>query len=596
MAIIYTYPVKTTPANDDLILISDSADGNKTKQVKMSSLPGSQGSGITSLGTSTSQAIGANQTFAIGNDSPITIVTSPNANRHTFGWTGQLAIAKGGTALGSVGSRDQVLTVNAAANALEYKDKDIVYLVKNTSSNSIPKGSALYVTGVNNGVTTVGLASAAASTSPACGLAYEDIAGNSDGRMILSGTIKNINTNSITNAANGAIVYLSTNPVSQFGLSISKPQGSSASVQVLGSIKKMGTTDGVISVYLSYYSGYSSTDYALPNLSQGNIFIGDANNQSSTLALGANGTVLSSNGTTATWATPSTGVTTFSTGSTGLLANGGTGNVSGAVTLSGILSVTNGGTGFNAYPVGSILIASATTSLAALTIGTVGKVLTVGSSGIPEWADNAVQANGDAGRIQVSGGSGVFSSNANLTFSTATTSLNVGDISNNRGLLVIHGDTSGNAGSIILKASAQSQGGGLPTTFGGYTVKSPATFPQGAVTNATWNLPQQTPSTAGSILTSGTVTGDTTNLTWASKTPVANGGTNQSTIGAYAVVVGTGATATELSSASTSAIQMPVGTTAERPTGALGMIRYNTDTGKMEAFVAGTPNAWTALH
>ncbi len=53
MAIIYTYPVKATPAANDLILISDSADSNKTKQVKVSSLP-SSGAGITltTLGTS----------------------------------------------------------------------------------------------------------------------------------------------------------------------------------------------------------------------------------------------------------------------------------------------------------------------------------------------------------------------------------------------------------------------------------------------------------------------------------------------------------------------------------------------------------------
>jgi len=49
MAIIYTYPVKTTPANDDLILISDSADSNKTKQVKVSSLPGGESSGVTQI-------------------------------------------------------------------------------------------------------------------------------------------------------------------------------------------------------------------------------------------------------------------------------------------------------------------------------------------------------------------------------------------------------------------------------------------------------------------------------------------------------------------------------------------------------------------
>jgi len=49
MAIIYTYPVKTTPANDDLILISDSADNNKTKQIKVSSLPGGSSSGVSQI-------------------------------------------------------------------------------------------------------------------------------------------------------------------------------------------------------------------------------------------------------------------------------------------------------------------------------------------------------------------------------------------------------------------------------------------------------------------------------------------------------------------------------------------------------------------
>ena len=53
MAIIYTYPVKATPANDDLILISDSADSNKTKQVKVSSLPGGSSAGVSSLNTLT---------------------------------------------------------------------------------------------------------------------------------------------------------------------------------------------------------------------------------------------------------------------------------------------------------------------------------------------------------------------------------------------------------------------------------------------------------------------------------------------------------------------------------------------------------------
>ena len=66
MAIIYTYPVKTTPVADDLILISDSADNNATKQVKVSTLPFTNNAGtVTSVGVSMPSA------FAVAN-SPVT--------------------------------------------------------------------------------------------------------------------------------------------------------------------------------------------------------------------------------------------------------------------------------------------------------------------------------------------------------------------------------------------------------------------------------------------------------------------------------------------------------------------------------------------
>jgi hypothetical protein len=48
MPIIYTYPVKAAPANNDLILISDSADSNKTKQIRVSTLPGGSSAGVSS--------------------------------------------------------------------------------------------------------------------------------------------------------------------------------------------------------------------------------------------------------------------------------------------------------------------------------------------------------------------------------------------------------------------------------------------------------------------------------------------------------------------------------------------------------------------
>ena len=57
MAIAYTYPQKATPVNDDLIIISDSAEDNKTKQVKVGDLPFVGSAGVASInighGTST---------------------------------------------------------------------------------------------------------------------------------------------------------------------------------------------------------------------------------------------------------------------------------------------------------------------------------------------------------------------------------------------------------------------------------------------------------------------------------------------------------------------------------------------------------------
>ena len=68
MAIIYTYPVKTNPVANDLILISDSADNNKTKQVKVSSLPSSGGGSVSSVGFSLSNLAA----FDITGDNPVT--------------------------------------------------------------------------------------------------------------------------------------------------------------------------------------------------------------------------------------------------------------------------------------------------------------------------------------------------------------------------------------------------------------------------------------------------------------------------------------------------------------------------------------------
>jgi len=80
-----------------------------------------------------------------------------------------------------------------------------------------------------------------------------------------------------------------------------------------------------------------------PITATGDLILGNGTNSATRLAIGANGYLLSSNGTTASWQpAPAGGVTTFSAGTTGFTPNTAT---SGAISLAGTLIVGNGGTG-----------------------------------------------------------------------------------------------------------------------------------------------------------------------------------------------------------------------------------------------------------
>jgi hypothetical protein len=80
-----------------------------------------------------------------------------------------------------------------------------------------------------------------------------------------------------------------------------------------------------------------------PITTTGDLILGNGTNSATRLAIGANGYLLSSDGTTASWQpAPAGGVTTFAGGTTGLTPASAT---SGAISLAGTLVVSNGGTG-----------------------------------------------------------------------------------------------------------------------------------------------------------------------------------------------------------------------------------------------------------
>jgi len=91
MAIIYTYPTKATPVDADLILISDSADSNKTKQITVASIKGLT-SGVTSVAAT------------------LPLVASAATGDTTLSLSG----------LSALGTAGQVIKVNSGETALEF--------------------------------------------------------------------------------------------------------------------------------------------------------------------------------------------------------------------------------------------------------------------------------------------------------------------------------------------------------------------------------------------------------------------------------------------------------------------------------------------
>jgi hypothetical protein len=111
-------------------------------------------------------------------------------------------------------------------------------------------------------------------------------------------------------------------------------------------------------------SASSAFNALSPITTTGDLILGTGTNTAGRLAIGLNGYVLTSNGSTASWAAPSGGVSTFSAGTTGFTPNTAT---TGAVTLSGTLATTNGGTGLTSFTTNGAVYA---TSTSALTTGT----------------------------------------------------------------------------------------------------------------------------------------------------------------------------------------------------------------------------------
>ena len=390
MPIIYTYPAKNTPVGSDLIVISDSEASNITKRATLSTavtnnqikydLNATQDGLNVDLNLTSSDAsdnsvvqftAGTNVSLTRNSASEITISASGGGNlpiedegtqitgaaaKINFTGAGVTATAAGndvtvdipGGGGGTPGGSDTQIQYNngglfGGTTGLTWDDSTNILSIATRYEGDIngallqqvlvkepggvSKGDVVYISGGTGDNPEVRKARAnSASTMAALGIMKSNTAEDAIGECVTSGEITGLNLASFTT---GDELFVSNTTAGR--LLTSAPTGEANLIQKIGKVIK-GGAGGALTVLGAFRTN------ATPNLNQGSIFIGNASNQASTLAIGANTHVLTSNGTTASWqAIPSSGVTNF-TNSNGTFVSFGTTNTNatGAVTVGSV--------------------------------------------------------------------------------------------------------------------------------------------------------------------------------------------------------------------------------------------------------------------
>lgn len=307
MARISTYANDATPTLQDKVIGTNVDDSNITMNYPISDILGLGVSSCNSL-TGALQIVGGTGVTVTSSGTTITLTAAATAGVNSVTATApviatgtqDVVISLGG--LSGLGSAYQNLQMNAAGTELEWVD------VVNASSHSkvdvyfgeqVGVGTAVAFKGnpvSGNPRVVAADALVSAQDMPVCGLAEAASSGNAAGRIVSQGPMT-INTNDIVGPVSvGSVVYVAASPSTAYlNLTTTRPSDETNAVQNVGVITKTGAQG---EIFVSAIN--RSND--VPNLDEGAIWVGAAGNARPTsLAIGANQTVLTSNGTTASW-------------------------------------------------------------------------------------------------------------------------------------------------------------------------------------------------------------------------------------------------------------------------------------------------------
>ena len=201
---------------------------------------------------------------------------------------------------------------------------ELQFTALNNTGATITKGSPVYVAGHTTETQVADADNSSASTMPAFGIAKDDIANGATGTIVIAGEITGINTSSFTV---GDELYVGTGGA----LTATKPTGT-ALIQKVAKVTKAAASGEIL------VTGAGRTN-DLPNLPDGNIWIGDASGvpQDKTLTAGSGITITEDATTVEIAATGGGGSGTVTSvdvaGGTGLTSSGGPITTSGTITV-----------------------------------------------------------------------------------------------------------------------------------------------------------------------------------------------------------------------------------------------------------------------
>jgi trimeric autotransporter adhesin len=158
---------------------------------------------------------------------------------------------------------------------------------KNDSGSTLLKGKVVAITGVQGNNTLVDLADADDATArPAFGLVYADANNNTACEVVTFGNLSGLNTSAFTE---GDTLYVSTVAGELVNVA---PTGEAADIQNIGKVIRSHASAGIIKV------GGAGRANATPNLDSGKMFLGNASNQSVSVAMSGDVTIDNTGATT----------------------------------------------------------------------------------------------------------------------------------------------------------------------------------------------------------------------------------------------------------------------------------------------------------